>query len=625
MHITHGLATGQVLQRRRNQTASALVTGTCSGAGPIHVRIARGGQPVKGWANRRVGHAARGKFSAKLDGIPVGGPYTVTFSMENDSLSVSRVYVGDVWLLGGQSNMQGCGVLRGAPSPHPLVHAMYMDRHWDLAKEPIHFPTESPDNVHNQPKQSPAQVRVLRREATLGVGPGIHFGKEMVRRSGGVPQGLICTAHGGTSMEQWDPALKNKGGDSLYGSMMLSLRHSGQPVSGMLWYQGESDATEKAAPLFTKAMKRFVVAIRRDFKQPNLPFIMVQIGRVYGANWAGPHWNGIQNQQYELKKYIRNLECVPTIDLPLDDTIHISAEGNARLGVRLARLADRMVYGNRKELPAPELVSVERVKNKTLKPSCPYKLKLTFRNTVGGLRAHSLPTGFSLVNDKHEDTEFIFKTEISGKNVVFLETMTPAHFGDYKLMHGHGRFPHVNITDSRDMPIPVFGPVDIAPNVALCPFITQWLVSEIQKPGKPIRHLSRPNPSSKLRLKKRSFPSWFLDMHEVWGGRPGQCFFFTDIKLDEKMQLNLRVGSDGPMRVWIDNKLVLQDLAATNPCILDKNISPVTLQQGKHRITVAIDLNGGLAWGFNLRFNRNDISLARARQRDYAVPICCLK
>ena len=179
---------------------------------------------------------------------------------------------------------------------------------------------------------------------------------------------MICTALGGSSMEQWDPALKHQGGDSLYGSMMLRLRHSGQPISGVLWYQGESDATETAAPVFTKVMKRFVAAVRRDFKQPDLPFIMVQIGRVHYREWPSIHWNSVQNQQYELKKHIRNLECVASVDLPLDDSIHVGSEGHARLGVRLARLADRMAYGNHRELPAPELASVCRLKKSKANP-----------------------------------------------------------------------------------------------------------------------------------------------------------------------------------------------------------------------------------------------------------------
>src|SRR5262249_47763286 len=48
---------------------------------------------------------------SKLVGVPVGGPYTITcqFKCEDQLtvLQVGNVYVGDLWVLAGQSNMEG--------------------------------------------------------------------------------------------------------------------------------------------------------------------------------------------------------------------------------------------------------------------------------------------------------------------------------------------------------------------------------------------------------------------------------------------------------------------------------------------------------------------------------------
>lgn len=65
----------------------------------------------------------------RLQGIPVGGPYTVTL----DGQSYADIYVGDVWLLGGQSNMAGVGhtTLRDcADLGDPTVRAFYMTDRW---------------------------------------------------------------------------------------------------------------------------------------------------------------------------------------------------------------------------------------------------------------------------------------------------------------------------------------------------------------------------------------------------------------------------------------------------------------------------------------------------------------
>ena len=56
--------------------------------------------------------------------------------------------MGDVWVLAGQSNMQGCGEMSGAAKPHPLVRAFSMARVWRLATDPLHILPESPDSCH---------------------------------------------------------------------------------------------------------------------------------------------------------------------------------------------------------------------------------------------------------------------------------------------------------------------------------------------------------------------------------------------------------------------------------------------------------------------------------------------
>lgn len=52
---------------------------------------------------------ANGAWSVKLKAIPAGGPYTLTITgTPGDTLTLKNVLVGEVWLCGGQSNMQYC-------------------------------------------------------------------------------------------------------------------------------------------------------------------------------------------------------------------------------------------------------------------------------------------------------------------------------------------------------------------------------------------------------------------------------------------------------------------------------------------------------------------------------------
>jgi len=171
--------------------------------------------------------------------------------------TVEDVLVGDVWILAGQSNMQGVGLLKHRLPPVDAVRAFYMDDRWAPAEDPIHNLDAAVDSVHVElsggTRPQPARF--------TGVGPGVAFGQDMFEATG-VPQGLIACAHGGTSMEQWDPALKRLGSRSLYGAMLRRFQKNGSRVAGVVWYQGESDANAEAAPHYTRRMKRLVRAMR---------------------------------------------------------------------------------------------------------------------------------------------------------------------------------------------------------------------------------------------------------------------------------------------------------------------------------------------------------------------------
>jgi hypothetical protein len=92
----------------------------------------------------------------------------------------------------------------------------------------------------------------------------------------------------------------------------------------------------------------------------------------------------------------------------------------------------------------------------------------------------------------------------------------------------------------------------------------------------------------------------------------------------EPMKLNLRLGYDGPIQVWINDKPVCGDPNGTNPAVPDEEIVPLSLAQGKHRLTGAMDLREGLAWGFFLRFHRRDLTKAQVAKGNFAVPVCSL-
>ena len=155
----------------------------------------------------------------------------------------------------------------------------------------------------------------------------------------------------------------------------------------------------------------------------------------------------------KIARQIDRLETVPAIDLSLDDAVHIGSEGFVRLGKRMAAAADRLVYGNKRELRPPQLRSARLVERET-RPA-PGGVEITFDNVKGALCAKGEPSGFSFTTPEGKTTNLAFKTTLKG-NKVYLHLDKKMMFGSH-LHYGHGLTPHCNITDARDFLLPAFG------------------------------------------------------------------------------------------------------------------------------------------------------------------------
>jgi len=626
MKILSGLANGQVLQRLGSRGATAQIVGTSAENGAVFATISQAGRAVKGWKKRTVGKSARGKFSAEIKGIPAGGPYRLQVETGKEKVEVPAFYVGDVWVLAGQSNMQGIGDMTGAAKPHPLIRTFSMRREWRLATDPLHILNESPDVCHHGSQCSVEDGERQRREGLKGVGAGIFFSREMLKRSG-VPQGLIATAHGGTSMEQWDPARKKLRGESLYFSMLESVRVTGQPVSGVLWYQGESDANEAVAPLYTKRMQKLVAASRHDLGLAKLPWIIVQLGRFFNTEPSYPFWNSIQEQQRLLPEKIKYFETVPAIDLPMDDHIHIGAEGFVTLGERMARAADRMVYGNTKEKRPPQLREIRHRVREVAGINVGHSIEVTFDNVAGALRSVGEPDGFTLVNAADRGVPLIYKTTLEGNKARLHLQSVP---NEIRLSYGHGYIPHCNITDARGFSLPVFGPLAVGKKRVssnFLPYVAKWRVSGIVAATLPLDEISCPefDPVT-AQVKEYGVNGFafgldgFINEHPAWERKSGQAYFQAKLHLDEPMKLQVLMGYDGPFKLWLDGESFFTDMKGVNPCVPDKGQKVVELGKGSHDLRVGMDLDGGKSWGFFLRFKRMDVSPAKLRSGKYVKP-----
>lgn len=462
-----GAVDDQVFQRDGNDRAGIPLSGVAQKAEGriVEARVLRKLLVVPGFDWTPVAKVAGGKWSGQVEGVPAGGPYLLEVRIAGTpaTYAVKDILVGDLWVLAGQSNMEGVGDLADVELPHEQVHNFDLADRWLVAEEPLHTLVSATDRVHwrRNAQKEPERMEGARlieynAQRKKGAGLGLPFGVDMVRRTG-IPVGLLSCAHGGTSMDQWDPALRDKAGDSLYGSMYRRFQAAGGKVKGVLWYQGESDASPAAAPEFERKFEHFVAMVREDFRQPDLPFYWVQIGRfVNAANQA--NWNMVQEMQRKAEGTIPHSGMIAAIDTSLDDGIHVSTQDHKRLGHRLANLACHDLF--------PNVTNCGTLKRGPRPVSAMFGngvVRVQFSEVNGGLRAAGRISGFSIhPADDAAALSVIYKARVdpADSSAVLLSIGGKLPEGA-KLHYGYGKDPYCNLRDEADMAVPVFGPMAI--------------------------------------------------------------------------------------------------------------------------------------------------------------------
>lgn len=594
-----GFASGRVLQRRPEGASwKGILPVACSGPGdlPRADLVPPGNVPVSG-PRARVEASGDGHVALSLTGLPPGGPWQLVIRKGDTVIGTSEFWVGDLWLMAGQSNMEGVGLMADAAQPHPMVRNLTMARVWHEAREPLHLMAESPDPVHHGARQlTPDEAETARANALKGSGVGLHFARQMFDLTK-VPQGLVSCAHGGTTMEQWNPALKDQGGKSLYGSMMLSMAEVDQPVAGVLWYQGCSDANADMEPLYTDRMKAFVAALRKDLGQPDLPFLTVQIGKEIGRNWQTWAWHSIQEQQRRLPESISGLDVVSASDLEHDDWIHISGKSHRVLATRMVHMARRLVLKADDALPCPQPVEARWVAD-GISPA----IEIRCAHVAGRLTSLGRPLGFTLADREGRETRLAYQVRFEEDRV--LMRLTGDDLTGLYVYHGLDCEPVVNTFDSRGLPLPVFGPLPVKGLPPVSAWFRDWQISPAET-SLSLADLAFPAPDS--RWTRQRFEGWnVINMKEAWARGSERRMFRTAVEFPEDMEVVLEAGGDGALRVRLDGKEIITDLEGCTDLGRVRFSPPLTCRVGRQVIDVAMDNRNGESFGFYLRFRRND-------------------
>lgn len=137
---------------------------------------------------------AKGNFRADLPAMKAGGPYTM---MVGD-ITLTNVYVGDVWLCSGQSNID---------VTIERVYPQYPQEIDAFSNEKVRlFRVQNETDTHGVKDDiRPTSINwkpLTKENAWLFSAVGSFLGKRMYEQTG-VPQGIIVNSWGGTPIEAW--------------------------------------------------------------------------------------------------------------------------------------------------------------------------------------------------------------------------------------------------------------------------------------------------------------------------------------------------------------------------------------------------------------------------------------
>ncbi len=225
-----------------------------------------------------------------------------------------------VFLLGGQSNMLGAGKISNLQAPYDKPFDKVMILNWGK------WAVLAPNVKANKPGQ---------------FGPEISFGHEIVKVFPGEDIRFVKYAAGGTALyDDWSPVIKGRP----YTMFMRNVKEAiadlekskaKYEIAGMLWLQGESDAHENKGADYKKNLTDFIAHVRKEFKTPEMPFIIARVRSHYGGKTGQAKI--VRDAQVKIAESDKNTGWFDTDDLSMRNAGHYDAAGLIEIGKRFAK------------------------------------------------------------------------------------------------------------------------------------------------------------------------------------------------------------------------------------------------------------------------------------------------
>jgi sialate O-acetylesterase len=321
-----------------------------------------------------------GHWNIEFQPMKAGGPYALKFYTPIKTIEIIKVYVGEVWLASGQSNMDfKVRDMENAPtilkdSLNANIFLFSMD---GKALSGQKFTEENlkscnANDYFENTGWTTSTGKNLENFSAVAYAFAYNIQKKL-----NVPVGIICNAIGGSPTQSWisresmeqehatidllnDTHLNPMVDTWVAKRIMLNMedakdsklksRHPYQPtmlfdsgvlpindykIKGVIWYLGESNAEQ--VELHSKLFKMLVNDWRIHFKNKDLPFYYVQLSSI-----DRPNWGAFRDSQRSLLE-IPNTGMAVSYDVGNETDVHPKKKWI--VGERLSKIALHENYG----------------------------------------------------------------------------------------------------------------------------------------------------------------------------------------------------------------------------------------------------------------------------------------
>lgn len=268
-----------------------------------------------------------GRWMVEFPPMEYGGPYTLEATLAGKRILLEDLYIGEVYLFAGQSNMQF--KMKESNASKELYESLPALRLFSTDR------IEKTDYYTSKDGWVRAEKGMVAEWSALGYLTGRLLCKEKK-----IAIGAIACYQGASVVESWVPKgyFEKKGigvppeerfhDHTTYGDWNGDgcLYEYGLKqvipfaLSGVVWYQGESDDTPEEGAAYLAELAALIDQWRKDFRDDDLPFAIVQIADCEKRDGEG--WKLIQQAQAEIGKERKFVETVRSADVCETNDIH---------------------------------------------------------------------------------------------------------------------------------------------------------------------------------------------------------------------------------------------------------------------------------------------------------------